>query len=85
MTPAQDAAPEPADAEEVSAASDAAEAAPDAGDAAPQDDLKAKYREALAHKQASHGAASGGHGDRGATPHGTNAGPGQRMFRRKSG
>lgn len=54
-------------------------------DAPAQDDLKAKYREALAHKHSSHGAAAGGHGDRGSTPHGTNAGPGQRMFRRKSG
>ena len=51
----------------------------------PDQDLKAKYREALAHKHASAGAADTSHGDSGTTAHAQTTGPTQRMFRRKSG
>ena len=56
--------------------SDAAEA---------NEDLKAKYREAMAHKHGSSGAHKTVHGDKGEAAHSQSAAPGQRMFRRKAG
>lgn len=49
------------------------------------EDLKAKFREALAHKQGNHGATQGGHGNTGANSPGHEQAHGHRMFRRKSG
>lgn len=51
----------------------------------PAEDLKAKYRDALAHKHASSGAKKSGHDDQGATSHGPEQAHTQRMFRRKAG
>jgi hypothetical protein len=51
----------------------------------PTEDLKAKYREALAHKHGSQGAAHSGHGDDGGSTHGHEQAHAHRMFRRKSG
>ena len=67
-------------AQEPDEQADPATPAPD-----PDEDLKAKYREALAHKHASSGAADTSHGDSGTSAHAQTAGPPQRMFRRKSG
>ncbi len=67
-------------AQEPDEQADAATPAPD-----PDEDLKAKYREALAHKHASSGAADTSHGDSGTSAHAQTTGPSQRMFRRKSG
>lgn len=73
--------PEPQPAPEAEATSDV-EAAPEESE---QDDLKRKYREAMARKHGSTGAAQKGHGDSGsAGPH-SSGGPTQRMFRRKAG
>lgn len=70
----------------------AAGAGPEAGTAAapaaetdPGADLKARYREALAHKHGSSGAHKTRHGDQGESAHTQTTGPTQRMFRRKSG
>ena len=49
------------------------------------EDLKAKYREALAHKHGSSGAHRTVHGDKGEGAHSQSAGPTQKMFRRKAG
>ena len=51
----------------------------------PDEALKAKYREALAHKHGTSGATKEGHGDSGSSPHSQTTGPSQRMFRRKAG
>jgi hypothetical protein len=47
--------------------------------------MKAKYREALAHKHGSSGAHKKVHGDKGEAPHSQSAGPSQKLFRRKAG
>lgn len=49
------------------------------------EDLKARYREALAHKHGSSGVNRAGHGDKGMAAHPQDAHPGERMFRRKAG
>ena len=49
------------------------------------EDLKAKYREALAHKHGSSGAHRTVHGDKGEEAHSQSTGPTQKMFRRKAG
>jgi Family of unknown function (DUF5302) len=54
-------------------------------EAGADDDLKAKYRDALAHKHSSHGAEHGGHEDRDSAPRGHGPAHSQRMFRRKAG
>ena len=69
-------APEGA-ATEPGGAEDAARAADEA--------MKAKYREALAHKHGSSGAHRTAHGDKGEEAHSQSAGPTQKMFRRKAG
>lgn len=75
---------------EPEAAQVADESGPASDDAAApvgaeQDDLKRKYREAMARKHGSTGASQKGHGDSGnAGPH-SSGGPTQRMFRRKAG
>lgn len=51
----------------------------------PNEDLKAKYREAMAHKHGSSGAHKTSHGDKGEAAHSQSAGPSQKMFRRKAG
>lgn len=51
----------------------------------PAEDLKAKYREALAHKHGSQGAAHTEHGDKDAATPGHEQAHAPRMFRRKSG
>jgi hypothetical protein len=51
----------------------------------PEDDLKAKYREALAHKHGTSGVHKAGHGDAGSQAHSQSTGPTQKMFRRKAG
>ena len=58
--------------------------APAAGTGAGED-LKARYREALAHKHGSSGVNRAGHGDKGTAAHPQDAHPGERMFRRKAG
>ncbi|MGV1005733.1 MAG: DUF5302 domain-containing protein [Candidatus Nanopelagicales bacterium] len=59
------------------------------GDAAvasnPDDDLRRKFREAMAAKHGDHGADKQGHGDKPQAGHGSKTGPTQRMFRRKAG
>ena len=47
--------------------------------------MKARYREALAHKHGSSGAHKTVHGDKGEEAHSQSAGPSQKMFRRKAG
>jgi GTPase involved in cell partitioning and DNA repair len=47
--------------------------------------MKARYREALAHKHGSSGAHRTVHGDKGEEAHSQSAGPSQKMFRRKAG
>lgn len=59
-------------------------AGPSAG-ADPDEELKARYREALAHKHGSSGAHRTVHGDKGESAHSQSAGPTQKMFRRKAG
>lgn len=59
--------------------------APEAGAPDPNEDLKAKYREAMAHKHGSSGAHRTVHGDKGEAAHSQSAGPTQKMFRRKAG
>lgn len=51
----------------------------------PGADVKARYREALAHKHGSSGAHKKSHGDQGESAHTQTTGPTQRLFRRKSG
>ncbi len=51
----------------------------------PDEALRQKYRDALAHKHGSSGAAQKGHGDAGSSGHSQSAGPTQRLFRRKAG
>lgn len=51
----------------------------------PAEELKAKYREALAHKHGSSGAHKTVHGDHGEAVHSQSTGPTQKMFRRKAG
>jgi hypothetical protein len=51
----------------------------------PAGDLKARYREALAHKHGSSGAHKTVHGDQGEVPHPQSSGPTQKLFRRKAG
>lgn len=58
---------------------------PPVTDAEAEEDLKAKYREALAHKHGSSGAHKTVHGDKGEAVHPQSDAPGQRMFRRKAG
>ena len=72
-----DAAPAEAPAE---AAEETAAAAVD-----PDEALKAKYREALAHKHGTSGAHKTSHGDQGEAAHSQSTGPTQKMFRRKAG
>lgn len=59
--------------------------AADAGAHDADDDLKAKYREALNRKHGSSGAQHIEHGDSGDAPHPQQAGPTHRVFRRKTG
>ncbi|HEX6887259.1 MAG TPA: DUF5302 family protein [Candidatus Nanopelagicales bacterium] len=68
---------------DVDAAADAT-ADPDAA-ADPNADLKARYRDALAHKHGSSGAHKETHGDAGTAAHSQSTGPTQKMFRRKAG
>jgi hypothetical protein len=49
------------------------------------EEMKARYREALAHKHGSSGAHRTVHGDKGEEAHSQSAGPSQKMFRRKAG
>ena len=49
------------------------------------EDMKAKYRDALAHKHGSSGAHHSSHGDKGEAAHSQSAGPTQKMFRRRAG
>jgi hypothetical protein len=49
------------------------------------EEMKARYREALAHKHGSSGAHRTVHGDKGEDAHSQSAGPSQKMFRRKAG
>ena len=63
----------------------AAVGAADAEGSGAPEDVKAKFREALAHKHSSHGATHTEHGDKGAGPHGPEQAHGHRMFRRKAG
>jgi hypothetical protein len=51
----------------------------------PAEDLKAKYRDALAHKHGSSGAHKTVHEDRGEAVHSQSEGPTQHMFRRRAG
>jgi hypothetical protein len=51
----------------------------------PNEDLKARYREAMAHKHGSSGAHRAGHGDKGEAAQSQSTGPTQKMFRRKAG
>ena len=59
----------------------------EAGDAqrTADEEMKARYREALAHKHGSSGAHRTVHGDKGEEAHSQSAGPSQKMFRRKAG
>lgn len=57
----------------------------DAGAVPADEDMKAKFREALAHKHGSSGAHKTVHGDQGEAAHSQSAGPTQKMFRRKAG
>ena len=61
------------------------EAEASAAEADPAEALKAKYREALAHKHGSSGAHKTVHGDQGEAAHSQSAGPTQKLFRRKAG
>ena len=51
----------------------------------PAEDLKARYRDALAHKHGSSGVHATVHGDQGEEAHSQSAGPTQKMFRRRAG
>ena len=51
----------------------------------PDEVMKQKYREAMAHKHGTSGAAKQEHGDSGSSGHSQSAGPSQRLFRRKAG
>ena len=73
---------------EAAPAETSAEAAAEEIPAAPADPdeaLKAKYREALAHKHGTSGAHKTTHGDHGEAAHSQSNGPTQKMFRRKAG
>ena len=73
---------------EVDQAQTSAEAATEEIPATPVDPdeaLKAKYREALAHKHGTSGAHKTTHGDHGEAAHSQSNGPTQKMFRRKAG
>lgn len=74
---AQQAAPE--------AAEEAAQEAAEEGDPGPDEQLRAKFREAMAHKHGAAGAGGTSHGDHGSYGHSVGRGPSQRMFRRKAG
>jgi hypothetical protein len=52
---------------------------------AADEQMKARYREALAHKHGSSGAHRTVHGDKGEEAHSQSSGPSQKMFRRKAG
>ena len=51
----------------------------------PDEEMKAKYRAAMAQKHGASGTTKELHGDTGAAPHAQTKGPTQRMFRRKAG
>lgn len=70
---------------EKEAPTDAAVEETPAAAADPDEELKAKYREALAHKHGSSGAHKTAHGDQGEAAHSQSTGPTQKMFRRKAG
>ena len=73
---------------EAALAETSAEAATEETPATPVDPdeaLKAKYREALAHKHGTSGAHKTTHGDQGEAAHSQSTGPTQKMFRRKAG
>ncbi len=55
------------------------------GDVDPDEALKAKFREALAHKQDGSGVSGHGHTDAGHPDHPHGAAAQQRMFRRRAG
>lgn len=78
-----DVVPDPNDAREAGSAASTSDPARDP--AVEADDLKAKYRDALAHKHGAHGAAHTQHGDKGANAPGHEQAHAPRMFRRKSG
>jgi hypothetical protein len=65
------------------ASADAPEASAEATD--PAEAMKAKYRDALAHKHGASGAHKTVHGDKGEAAHSQSTGPSQKMFRRKAG
>jgi hypothetical protein len=64
---------------------DAADPADPADIADPAEAMKAKYRDALAHKHGAGGAHKTVHGDKGEAAHSQSTGPTQKMFRRKAG
>lgn len=80
-------------AEQTSAAAEAADSAESAAqdsvagdpEVDPGEDMKAKFRDALAHKHGSSGAHKSAHGDKGEAAHSQSTGPTQKMFRRKAG
>ena len=59
--------------------------APASAPADPDEAMKAKFRDALAHKHGSSGAHKDAHGDKGEAAHSQSTGPTQKMFRRKAG
>ena len=79
-----DTAPEPSEQPDPGVGDDAAADSTDT-EASADEDLEAKYRDALAHKHSSHGATQSGHEDHGSAPRGHGPAHAQRMFRRKAG
>lgn len=51
----------------------------------PDEAMKAKFRDAMAHKHGSSGAHKSAHGDQGESVHSQSNGPTQKLFRRKAG
>lgn len=67
------------------AASPAVEAAAEATSETPDEELRRKFREAMAAKHGTHGAEKSEHEDLAQSGHGVNTGPPHKMFRRKAG
>jgi hypothetical protein len=67
------------------AESTSAEAAPTAAPGDPDEEMKAKFRAAMAHKHGAAGAHKNTHGDQGEAAHSQSNGPTQKLFRRKAG
>lgn len=72
-------------AQDPSATQDTPSGGGEAAQHAADEEMKARFREAMAHKHSSSGAHRTVHGDKGEEAHSQSAGPGQRMFRRKAG